>query len=310
MDLRSFQTFQQVVRQGSFVRAAEVLNYAQSTVTMQVQKLESDYGMQLIERNGKTVKLTEAGRLFYEQSVDILQRAESLQRGLNGLRLGEAGHIRLGATEPAASYRLPAVVEQFMAEYPNVQISIDIAGTPILSEKLLSGELDLAICSTPGSADELLFEPLYQEPFVVLLPADHPLAKYSLIELKDLYGHRMLITSTTCPYRKKLESVLQEAGEAQVDTMEIGSMTALVAYAERGLGIALVPRILAERAGSHTVMRSLGHTGLIDMTIGLLFKPVFFPPGKACANLAQALRFQLGIENNEVAHESNLEQID
>lgn len=98
MDLKTLKTFQMIVKYGSFVRAAEEMNYVQSTVTMQIQKLESDLGVQLIER-GKKIQLTEAGRLFHDQSLQIVKSMEQLQTNLSDLKLGEAGNIRIGVTE-------------------------------------------------------------------------------------------------------------------------------------------------------------------------------------------------------------------
>jgi DNA-binding transcriptional LysR family regulator len=175
MDLRTLRTFHTIVTTGSFHRAAEEMNYAQSTVTMQMQKLESDLGVQLIER-GKKIRLTEAGRLLYEQSVPIVRNMELLQTSLADVQRGDAGHVRLGVTEPAASYRLPAIVGSFLSRYPNIRISIEVANTVSLSERLRAGELDLALCSAPDLGSELYFAPLFQEEFTVLLP----LSKVSL----------------------------------------------------------------------------------------------------------------------------------
>lgn len=98
MDIKTLKTFQMIVNYGSFMRAAEELNYAQSTVTMQIQKLESDMGIQLIER-GKKIKLTEAGRMFYEQSLHIVKDMEQLHENMDNLQRGTAGNIRIGVTE-------------------------------------------------------------------------------------------------------------------------------------------------------------------------------------------------------------------
>ncbi|BBH23648.1 hypothetical protein Back11_49930 [Paenibacillus baekrokdamisoli] len=162
MDLKTLKTFQMIVKYGSFVRAAEEMNYVQSTVTMQIQKLESDLGVQLIER-GKKLQLTEAGRLFHEQSLQIIKNMEQLQSNLSDLQLGEAGNIRIGVTEPTASHRLPRIVARFMSEFPNIRISVEFANTPTISERLLKGELDFALCSAPDLGSELYFEPLFKK---------------------------------------------------------------------------------------------------------------------------------------------------
>lgn len=275
MDLKTLKTFQMIVKHGSFVRAAQELNYVQSTVTMQIQKLESELGVPLLER-GKEIGLTEAGRLFYDQSLQIVKSMEQLQTSLSDMKAGEAGHLRIGATEPTASYRLPGILSEFMSVYPNIRISIEVSGTPILSEKILQGDIDFALCTAPGLGSDLYFEPLFQEEFVVLMPDYHPLALKERIVPEDFGGYRLLITSATCPYRRKLEMAIQEMGGVTFDTMEVGSMTALKFYVEKGLGIALVPKIMAWPEPRGTTVRLVGGS-LIHMTIGMLCKQSAYP---------------------------------
>ncbi|MGW8958843.1 LysR family transcriptional regulator [Paenibacillus sp. NPDC055715] len=291
MDIKTLKTFQMIVNYGSFIRAAEEMNYAQSTVTMQIQKLESDVGVQLIER-GKKIRLTEAGRVFYEQSLHIVKDMEQLQKNMEDLQWGTAGHIRLGVTEPTASYRLPAILKRFLSDYSNIQISVEFGNTPTLSEWILKGDIDLALCSSPDLGTELYFEPLFKENFVVLMPENHPLAEKTSIGPEDLQGHRLLITSTTCPYRRKLEMVMKEYGITTLDTMEIGSMTALKFYVESGLGIALVPQILVNPVPTGTTTRELSGS-LIDMTFGILCKTTEYPLKMAGSKLYTVLKQEL-----------------
>lgn len=293
MDLKTLITFQMIVKYGSFVRAAKEMNYVQSTVTMQIQKLESELGVQLMERgNGKEFRLTEAGRLFHDQSLQIVKNMEQLQTNLSNLQLGESGHIRIGVTEPTASYRLPGILKEFMSRYPNIRISVEFANTPMLSERILRGELDFALCSAPDLGADLYFEPLFKEEFVALMPENHPLTLKAVLSPEDIRGYRLLITSATCPYRRKLEMVMQETGNLTLDTMEIGSMTALKFFVESELGIALVPKIIAEPVSAGTTIRSI-HGSLIYMTFGILCKVSAYPLQLAGQKLYQYLKLQL-----------------
>lgn len=291
MDFKTLKTFQMIVKYGSFIRAADEMNYVQSTVTMQIQKLESELGIRLIER-GKKIRLTEAGRLFYEQSLQIVKNIEQLQMNLSDLQLGERGNIRLGVTEPTASYRLPGILERFLSQFPKIRISVDVANTPTLSERLLKGDIDLALCSTPDLGSDLYFEPLFKEDFVVLMPKNHPLAQNAVIAPEDIRGHRLLITSATCPYRRKLEMVLLESGNIPIDTVEIGSITALKYYVESGLGIALVPEIVLKPVPTGTTIRTMSGS-LIHMTFGVLFKRSEYPLKLASSKLYQFLKQEL-----------------
>ncbi|AZH31798.1 LysR family transcriptional regulator [Paenibacillus sp. M-152] len=292
MDIKALKTFQMIVNYGSFMRAAEALNYAQSTVTMQIQKLESDLGVQLIER-GKKIKLTEAGRMFYEQSLPIVKDMEQLQENMENLQRGTAGDIRIGVTEPTASYRLPEILKRFLNHYPHIRVSVEFGNTPTLSERILQGDVDIALCSAPDLGTELYFEPLFKENFVVLMPEHHPLAEKECIGPADLQGHRLLITSSICPYRRKLEMVMKEHGITTLDTMEIGSMTALKSYVECELGIALVPQILVHPVPAGTALRQLSGS-LIDMTFGLLCKANEAPLKLASSRLYSVLKQELG----------------
>ncbi|NEW06768.1 LysR family transcriptional regulator [Paenibacillus sp. SYP-B3998] len=291
MDLKTLKTFQRIVAHGSFQRAAEELNYAQSTVTMQIQKLEADLGVQLIER-GRKFQLTEAGKFFFEQSVGIVKDLEHLQTSLADFQLGEVGTIRLGVTEPAASFRLPGLCKRFEAQYPHIRIAIEIASTQSLSERILRGEIDFALCSAPELEKDLYFEPLFKEAFVVLLPERHPLAQKSSLVPEDIRGHRLLITAATCPYRRKLEILLQETGKKPLDTMEIGSMTALKYYVQSGLGVALVPEIVLNPFPEGTTVMKMNSAG-IDMTCGLLSKASEYPLKLTSAKLYQFLQQEL-----------------
>ncbi|WP_372628903.1 LysR family transcriptional regulator [Cohnella sp.] len=275
MDMKTLITFQTIIKQGSFNRAAQQLNYAQSTVTMQIQKLEAEIGMQLLER-GKEVALTEAGRLFYEQSHRIVKNLEQLHSTLEELKSGEAGDIRVGVTEPSASHRLPGLLNSFLARYPKVRISIEISNSSQLSSQLSAGELDFAICSVSGFGSDLYFEPIFEEEFVVLLPESHPLARLEVVEPENLLEDRLLFTSTSCPYRRKLELAMQESGKVPLHTMEIGSMTALKFYAENGLGIAPVPKILTEPGTKGLTVRPIGGN-VARMTTGFLYKKTAYP---------------------------------
>ncbi|GAA0378334.1 LysR family transcriptional regulator [Bacillus horti] len=291
MDLNTLKTFQMIVKYGSFNRAAQEMNYAQSTVTMQIQKLESELGVKLIER-GKEIGLTGAGRLFYDQSLQITKNMEYLQTSLSNVKSGDAGHIRIGVTEPTASYRLPGVLRNFMSEHPNIRISVEISNTPILRERILKGEIDFALSAAPDLGSELYFEPLFKEEFVALMPENHPLAQKEVIVPEEFRGYRLLITSATCPYRRKLEMVLQENGNVMLDTMEIGSMTALKYYVQNGLGIALVPKIMIEPEISGTTVRMVSGS-LIFMTFGILCKASAYPLQLASGKLFQQLKLHL-----------------
>jgi LysR family transcriptional regulator, regulator of the ytmI operon len=291
MDLKALKTFQTIVACGSFNKAAEEMSYAQSTVTMQIRKLEEDMGIQLFER-GRRIRLTEAGRMLYEQSVPIVKAVEQLQNLAADTQAGEAGSVRLGVTEPSASHRLPQILGQFFLRYPRIRVSVEIGSTASLSGQLLRGELDLVLGSAPSLDTGLYFEQLFTEKFILLVPDTHPLAAKSTVSVQNIRGHRMLITSKACPYRMKLEMLLQETGLLPVDTMEIGSMGALKYYVQQGMGIALIPQAGLNPPPSGTRLLELQSKSFY-MACGLLCKADEYPLKLAGGRMYQFLKEEL-----------------
>ncbi|MGG1598305.1 LysR family transcriptional regulator [Paenibacillus naphthalenovorans] len=288
MDLRTIKTFQTIVKLGSFQRAAEELKYVQSTITMHIQKLESDLGVKLLERS-KKVCLTEAGRLFHEKADLLLKDYEYLQSAMTEWIQGEAGVVRLGVMEPAASYRLPKILAPFMERYPKVQISIQIGNTYVLREMLIEGKIDLAICSVPDTGLGTTFEPLFAEKVALLVPKQDDLAGKHEIYLKDLRGKRLLLTTTICPYRKKLEAALLEKGGSPYFGIEISTMSALKYYVQANFGIAVVPIITVTPPPEGTVLKPIHDldTGLVT---GILLKSDYKALGSAGEKLISTLR--------------------
>jgi DNA-binding transcriptional LysR family regulator len=297
MDIRTIRTFQTIVRLGSFQRAAEELQYGQSTVTMHVQKLESDLGVKLLER-GKKLQLTEAGRLFNQKADLLLKDYDYLHATMTELIQGEAGLIRLGAMEPTASYRLPGIIGPFLKQHPKVQVSIQINNTSVLSQMLNDGLIDLAICSAPETGLGQTFEPLFSERLGLLVPETHALATKQPIYLRDLQDEVLLMTTAVCPYRKKLENSLLEKNASPYMGMEIGSMAALKYYVQANFGVAVVPVITASPAPVGTVLRPI-HDLDSGLVTGLLFKQGGSFISSAADKLIDVLRKGLQRSDND-----------
>lgn len=264
MDLRTVKTFQTIARLGSFQQAAEELKYVQSTVTMQIQKLESDLGIKLIER-GKKIHLTEAGRLFYEKADVLLRHLDYVKDTMHEWLHGEAGKVRIGAIEPMAIYRLPNILAPFSKRYPKVQISIQVNNTQTLTKMIKEGEIDIAICNTPILDHTTLFEPLLLEEVSLLLPENHRLVHKDKVYLSDFKEEQLLLSAFVCNYRISLEKSLLEAGVNPNIGLEVNSMSALKEYVQAGLGIAVVPDIMVASPPSGTIARKIA-----DLNVGVM----------------------------------------
>jgi LysR family transcriptional regulator, regulator of the ytmI operon len=194
MEFRHLHTFQAIVQEGSFLKAAEKLQYAQSTITLHIQQLEAELGVKLFSRRGKRTELTVAGRTLRDHADRLLHRAASLQQAMTDLVAGEAGHLRIGSIEPVASVYLPAILVQFCHKYPKVRLTLEVGVTQSISQRVATGSLDLAICSPPNANLGLIFELLFQDPISLLLPENHQLATLNEIPVSLLAEERLILT--------------------------------------------------------------------------------------------------------------------
>ncbi|GAK08313.1 LysR family transcriptional regulator [Geomicrobium sp. JCM 19038] len=246
MDLRNIITFQSIVKLGSFHAAAETLNYAPSTVTMHIKNLEEELGVTLLERLPK-LKLTSSGKLLYEQSDVLLRDFDMLKEMMTSLQSGKSGFITIGVMEPTASFRLPQLLATFQKEHPLMKLSIQVHNANALEQLVQSGELDLAIGTTPTVYhDDVSFSWLFNEEFGLLAPTFHTLTTKDTVSLHDLHGHSLLQTTPSCPFRATLDQALLENNIKVSKNIEISNLLALKPYVESGIGIAVIPEIIAK----------------------------------------------------------------
>lgn len=292
MELRHIYTFQAIVKEGSFLKAAEKLMYAQSTITLHIQQLEAELGVKLFIRQGKKVQLTEAGRSLQEQADSLVARAMALQQTMFDLVAGEAGHVRIGVIEPTASQRLPQILAPFCRERPRIHLTLEVGTTRFISQRVASGALDLGICSLPKAHLGLDFEPLFVEQLILLLPEQHPLTEAPSIHIQDLARHRLLLGERACPYRELVENALQQRGKNPYTGLEIGSLETLKYAVQSKMGIALLPRAAVTPPPAQTVLREIEGDGL-SLPIGLVLLADEISPSRALEALLILLHKEL-----------------
>ena len=293
MELRHLATFGAIVRHGTFRRAAQALNYSQSAVTAHVKQLERDLDVALFTRRGKRAALTEAGRVLAQQGAALLDRASGLRELMSNIAGGEAGHVRVGAIEPLASLRLPALISRFCVPRPRVALTLEVGGTETIGRRVASGDLDLGICSTPPARLGLAFEPLFVERLVLLIPRRHPLARKPPRTPTDLAGCRLLLSAEGCAYRAVVEQALGASGTNLYSGIEIGSLIGLINAVRDGLGIAIIPDACVRPRPVDTIVRQLDAPELA-VTVGLATLDAPGSRSRLLAAFMNLLRAELG----------------
>ncbi|WP_150271621.1 LysR family transcriptional regulator [Paenibacillus tepidiphilus] len=247
MESRHLFTFLTVVEAGSFTRAAQRLDYAQSSITAQIQALESELGQPLFDRIGKRILLTDAGRRLLPYAQEIARMHSLAQQALHP-DAELAGSLRIGAPESLAAFRLPGIIQEFRGRYPAVQITLKPGVCWELADMVRSGELDLAFLLQPETEyKDLRTDTLVQEAMALVAPLDHPFGLLPEIEPRHLLNETILHTEAGCTYRTLFEQQLHQHGVFPDPKLEFWSIEAIKQCVMSGLGISLLPLITVKK---------------------------------------------------------------
>src|SRR6266568_2659134 len=206
MELHSLQVFHTVATEKSFSRAAEKLLRTQPAVSLAVQRLEQELGEKLIDRSGKDLMLTDAGRTV----LDYARRFQSLQQELASslaeLRDNSAGRLIIGANESTALYLL-RYIERYRELYPKVQVQIRRSLSSKVPNELLDGNLELGVISYDPGDERLKSKVIYSDALALVVSPKHRLAHRKSIAIAELGAETFIAHNVVSPYR---EVVLRE----------------------------------------------------------------------------------------------------
>jgi DNA-binding transcriptional LysR family regulator len=272
LDTRRLRVLCEVARHGSFSAAADTLGYTQPAVSRQIATLEAEVGTMLVRRVPQGAVLTDAGQLLVERGEEILARlrgAESELRALAGL---EAGRLRLASFASAAASIVPLAIARFRERHPGVELTIVMADPIDSLPRLRAGELDMALSHDPagvalddtgsltvgGGSGGIEFVHLFDDPMYVAMPAGHPLANLPALELSQ-FAHEpwMLATTHTCPDSRLFLRACHAAGFEPEIAFQNDDYPAILGFVAAGVGVALVPDMVARSVREDVVVREL-----------------------------------------------------
>lgn len=244
MEIRQLVTFRTVAFTLNFTQAAEALNYVPSNVTMQIKALEKELGTQLIDRLGKQITLTDAGKRFLLHAEKILNSVDEAYLALKETE-ELTGTLTISANEIPSSYRLPAVLKAFRARYPNIRLIFRPFSNEQLKQSLYDGKTDIVfMLDELISSTNLMIEPLIEEPFLFLVAPDHPLANRKSLHSGDFQGEPFLLTEKGCPYRTLFDrTIMQQGIHESITNLEFSSAETIKQCATANIGIAFLPAI-------------------------------------------------------------------
>ena len=233
-------TFVTVCEKKNFTRAAESLHLTQSAVSLEIKNLEAKYGVKLLDRTNKYVRLTKAGEILYFHAKEIVNLHEKAQRLIEDLSFTSSGPLVIGSSYTFGEYALPRIIANFVNEYPKVTPSINIRNTKRVIDQVLQREIDVGIIEGTAEHPDLTIHPFAQDEMVVIVPHNHRLSQYKEIDAAKLASETWILREKGSGTREMTDRILSTIGLSPESVMEFGSSQIIKESVESGLGISAI----------------------------------------------------------------------
>lgn len=229
-----------VAEAGNFTVAAEHVFVTQPTLSMQIQKLEDELGVQIFNRTKKPIRLTKIGEQILKQARNILSEAKRMDDIVAQEKGFIGGEFKLGIIPTVMPTLLPMFLNTFINKYPKINLKIQELNTDNIITQLKEGKIDAGIAATPLKYDNIEERPLYYEPFVGYLPEQHRLSKIEQLSQEDLQDENILVLEEGHCFRNQALSFCSLKKNNAFD-LKSGSFETLINLSNEGLGMTLVP---------------------------------------------------------------------
>ena len=282
LDLRKLQVFLAVIEEKSFSRAAERCYLSQPTVSGHIKALEDAFGVLLFDRHTREVRPTRAGELLYSYTKKILKLAEELEKEMDLFRAGGRGPLFIGGSTIPGQYILPPLLGAFKRLHPHTRITLKVSDSGEVTRMVAEGELDLGVVGARFSDQKLLFEPLWEDKIVLIVP---PGLFEEEFPLEKLFHLPLIVREEGSGTWFTVKRVLEERGlslEKLNIVAELGSTEAVKQAVKAGLGGAFV----SEMAVREELAQGLVQKLVLPWSIKRHFYLVF-PQGRTLSPIAQ-----------------------
>ncbi len=232
---------------GNFSRAAERCQIAQPSLSQQVLKLEEDLGAKLFDRLGRSVRLTEAGRVFIIHARAILEQMDVARSSVADKKADLRGSISVGVIPTVAPYLMPGYTASFAKKYPDAKLRIVEQTTSVLVEGLRDLSIDVAILALPLRHKDLEMFPIRTERLYAVLRRGHPQASAESLSLKELRGEPFVMLRDGHCFRDLSIGACAHARITPNIAFESGQFSSLLGMVAAGVGVTLVPEMAIDR---------------------------------------------------------------
>lgn len=260
-DIDQLRVFFKVVQLGSFTKAAEELYLTQPAVSAQVAKLERRLKVRLIDRLGRSVFPTEAGRALYAHADEVERLCSALQEAELALReAGDelAGKLAIGASTTISIYMLPPLLGEFKRRNPRVEFALDASISSQLMEQLLRNRYDFALLEGPVDGPGVEFEHFWYDELFLVVARDHPWAQgKDVVAIREVVGQPFISHRQGSGVQTAIQWEFQRHGVEMRPSMTIDNIEVVKKAVESGLGISILSRLVVQQeveAGSLVIV--------------------------------------------------------
>lgn len=251
--------FVAVAEELSFRGAAERLHMAQPPLSTQIKAIEEELGVRLLERTTRSVRLTQAGRVFLEEARNVLSASDKAQHRARQAERGLVGTLQVGLIAPVANAWLAAILRRFRQQFPGVQLSLSSLNTPAQLQRLRTGELDVGLLRSPVSFHELDFKRVAESSQELAMPRGHRLANKQTLEWRDFHHENLVLIHPSAQhgFYDAFFAKCAKAGAQPFIAQYASDIQTKMWLISAGFGVAPTTATLAEARRPGVVFRAL-----------------------------------------------------
>lgn len=242
MNFYPLKAFLAVAQDGSFSKAAKKLYRTQPAISKQVQALEESFGTRLFDRVGKSIILTEAGKILRDHANIAFQTLEDARAAIDQLRGLQRGHLRIGAASTIGTYMLPHPLGEMKAQFPGIEITLLISNKARVIQRVLNHEVELGFVGPPVEPAELQREEYLLDELVLIMAPTHRLAGKKSVAVRDLAEEVFVLREQGSGTREIMEEELARVKVSLKKAMELGSTEAIKQAVAANLGVSIVSK--------------------------------------------------------------------
>jgi len=234
----------------NFSEAARHLNLTQPAVSMQIRALEKKLDVQLFYRSGRSLTLSERGKVLLPLARDIVNRATRIEEEIESLKGDVVGHLKIGCSTATGKYILPHLAARFRRLHPGVQMSILNHNRDIVLDEMGNGTVQLAVVSAEPIGKDVVYRQFFTDYVVLIVPTNHPWSRREVVFPEELQQADFILREQESGTRDEVEISLKECGLNVSDlrvVLELGNSEAVSMAVEEGIGVAFVSRAIAQR---------------------------------------------------------------